>query len=94
MSRPDVLETFPRPSGKCDFILASGKEGRERVRVVLTLYNTMCCMTCLTADACVHADVAREHHEAQRAAEKTAALERERKGAKLVFTKTNSTTTA
>jgi hypothetical protein len=68
MSRPDVIETIERPSGKRDFILSAGREGKERVRVVLTLYGTFACMTCRTADACVHADVARERHEYDRGA--------------------------
>jgi hypothetical protein len=67
MPRLDVIETVERASGKRDFILASGREGKERVRVVLTLRNTFACMTCLTADTCLHATVAREYHDETRA---------------------------
>jgi hypothetical protein len=67
VSRPEVIEAIPRqPSGKCDFILSAGKEGKERVRVVLSMRGTFVCMTCVRADDCVHATIARdyfaEHH--------------------------------
>jgi hypothetical protein len=64
MSYPEVLETLERRSGKRDFILSAGREGKERVRVVLTLWKTFACMTCRTTDACVHAEVARDYHAA------------------------------
>lgn len=62
MSRPTVIEVIPRhPSGKIDFIHSAGKEGKERVRVVLSTVGTFVCMTHVTADQCIHAEIAREY---------------------------------
>lgn len=67
MSRPVVIEAVVRPkSGKVDFHLGAGKEGKERVRVVLTTFGTFACMKDHSID-CVHSDVAREYFEEHRA---------------------------